>query len=254
MSLIIVGVAVFVKITLGTYFKKMGKKAKSDALIASGTDALFDSIISLSTLAAAVIYIIFDISLEAYLSVIISVVIIKSGIEILRDTLSKILGERVDSDLSKNIKAAICETEGVKGAYDLVLNNYGPGSYIASVHIEVPDYFTADKIDAITREIQRRVLEQYSVYVAAVGIYSYNTKNEKAAKIREEIEKIIFSHDNILQVHGFYLNEEQGIISVDFIAGFENKEHNLYLNIKKEIETKFPEYKLDLAMDTDISD
>ncbi len=79
---------------------------------------MFDSIISASTLVAALIYIASGLSLEAYLGVIISVVIIKSGIEMLRDTLSEILGERVESDLSKGIKKTICETEGVQGAYE----------------------------------------------------------------------------------------------------------------------------------------
>lgn len=252
-SLIIVAAAVAVKLVLGFYVKRMGKKVKSDALVASGTDALFDSIISVSTLVAAVIFIKTKVSLEAYLGVIISAIIIKSGIDMLRETLSKILGERPETELSTGIKAIVRSVDGVRGAYDLVLNNYGPENYLASVHIEVPDYFTAEKIDSITREIQKKVMEKYSIYVSAVGIYSYNTKNDEAAALRDDIEKLIFAHEGIIQVHGFYLNTETGHISADIVTDF-GVAFTMLDTIKNELKEKYPQYTFDIAMDTDVSD
>ncbi len=252
-SLIIVAAAVAVKLVLGFYVKRMGKKVKSDALVASGTDALFDSIISVSTLVAAVIFIKTKVSLEAYLGVIISAIIIKSGIDMLRETLSKILGERPETELSTGIKAIVRSVDGVRGAYDLVLNNYGPENYLASVHIEVPDYFTAEKIDSITREIQKKVMEKYSIYVSAVGIYSYNTKNDEAAALRDDIEKLIFAHEGIIQVHGFYLNTETGHISADIVTDF-GVAFTMLDKIKNELKEKYPKYTFDIAMDTDVSD
>ncbi len=252
-SLIIVGVAVFVKLGLGLYVKKKGKQHNSDALVASGTDALFDSIISASTLVAAIIFIITKISLESYLGVIISVIIIKSGIDILRETLSKILGEREDAELTLGIKQTVRSIDGVRGAYDLVLNNYGPDSYLGSVHIEVPDYFTAAQIDALTREIQREVMKKHNIYMSAVGIYSYNTGDDEAAKIRDEIEKIVFTFDKVIQVHGFYLDSVRNTISLDIVADFGAK-YSMLDEIKAKISKAYPDYSLDIAMDTDISD
>lgn len=252
-SLIIVGVAVFVKLGLGLYVKKKGKQHNSDALVASGTDALFDSIISASTLVAAIIFIITKISLESYLGVIISVIIIKSGIDILRETLSKILGEREDAELTLGIKQTVRSIDGVRGAYDLVLNNYGPDSYLGSVHIEVPDYFTAAQIDALTREIQREVMKKHNIYMSAVGIYSYNTGDDEAAKIRDEIEKIVFTFDKVIQVHGFYLDSVRNTISLDIVADFGAK-YSMLDEVKAKISKAYPDYSLDIAMDTDISD
>lgn len=252
-TLIIVGVAVVVKLVLGTYVKKAGKRVDSDALVASGTDAFFDSIISLSTIVAAVIYLVWGVSLEAYLGVIISAVIIKSGIDLIRETLSKILGERVDGDLSHAIKKTVCSAEEVRGAYDLILHNYGPNTLMGSIHIEIPDYLTADKIDALTRDIQRRVLKEHGIFISAVSIYSYNTKDEEAIKIRNDISKMIFSNERIIQVHGFYLDRERKVISVDFVAEF-GAPYNLTEKIKAQILEKYPEYSIDIAMDTDISD
>ena len=252
-SIIIVAVAVVVKLVLGLYVKSSGKKANSDALVASGKDALFDSIISASTVVAAVVYLAFGVSLEAYLGVIISAIIIKSGLEMLRETLSKILGERIDAEMSHAIKKTVRSVEGVRGAYDLLLNNYGPDTYIASVHIEVPDTFTADKIDSITREIQKRVLAEHNIYITAVGVYSYNTSSVKAVEVREKIYGIINSHSGILQIHGFYFDEDKNSVSVDIVADFD-ADKDLQKQISEELSREYPEIEFDIAMDTDISD
>ena len=131
MSLIIVAVAVVVKIILGRYVKGVGEKVNSDSLVNSGEDATLDSVISASTLVAAGIFLLSGVSLEAWLGAVISAVIIKSGVEMLRDTISQILGERADASFTKAIKATIASFPEVNGAYDLVLHAYGPDTYLS---------------------------------------------------------------------------------------------------------------------------
>ena len=140
-ALIIIASAVIVKIILGRYVKAQGKRANSKALIDSGSDALFDAILSASVLISAIIYITTDVSLEAYVSVIISAFIIKSGIEMITETFNDILGHRADSELTTKIKQILCEEPEVRGAYDLVLTNYGPDRNYGSVHLELPDVY-----------------------------------------------------------------------------------------------------------------
>ncbi len=254
-SLIIVGVAVFVKLILGLYVKKAGKRVNSDALVASGTDAFFDAVISASTVIAAIIYLTLGVSLEAWLGVIIAVVIIKSGVEILKETLSKILGERADAELSKGIKETVCGVDGVQGAYDLVINNYGPNTFVASIHIEIPDSMTANEIDEITRKIQHAVLEKHGVFISAVGIYSVNTRDERVIAIKKQVEEIILSFENVLQVHGLYIDENKKLINADFVAGFEAKNpKELRREITGKLQEQFPDYRFDLQIDTDFSD
>lgn len=162
-SLVIVAAAAIVKILLGRYVKAVGTRVNSDSLINSGQDALLDSIISISTLAAAVIFIAFHISLEAWLGVIISGVIIKSGIEMLKETISRILGESNDAELARDIYKTVESIEDVHGAYDLVLNNYGPDNWNGSIHIEVPDTYSADRLDQLIRNITLKVLKEHHV-------------------------------------------------------------------------------------------
>ena len=116
-SVVIVAVAVLVKILLGRYVKSVGVKVNSDSLVNSGEDVVLDSVISASTLVAAGIFMIFRVSTEAWLGAVISVVIIKSGIEMLRNTISQILGERNDPKLAKSIKQTVASFSDVQKAF-----------------------------------------------------------------------------------------------------------------------------------------
>jgi len=255
-SVIIISVAVFVKIFLGLFVQAMGKKVNSDSLIASGKDALMDSIISASTIAAALIFIIFHISLEAYLGVLISLAIIKAGYETLQETISKILGERIDSSLAKEIKNTINSVDKeIYGTYDLVLNNYGPDYHLGSAHIEVPDTWTADKIDQISRKISNEVYKRNGVFMSAIGIYSVNTKEDEAFKIRQKVSEIVMSHKEILQMHGFYIDEEEKTMRFDMIVSFDSLNmQQLFMHVVDDVKAAFPDYDVQVQFDTDISD
>ena len=254
-SLIIVAVAVVVKIVLGRYVKSVGERVNSDSLINSGEDATLDSIISASTLVAAGIFLIFHVSLEAWLGAIISVVIIKSGIEMLKDTISQILGERNDVELSKAIRNTVVSFPDVQGAYDLVLNNYGPDTWNGSIHIEVPDTYTANQLDLLIRNIQLEVYREHHVILTAVGVYSVNTKDEDIIEARNRVGKIVFSHPHVKQLHGFYLVKEEKTMRFDIVVSFDAADRKaLYEEVVSDVQKAFPDYTLQVAMDTDFSE
>ena len=254
-ALVIVAVAVVVKIILGRYVKHIGEKVNSDSLINSGEDATLDSVISASTLVAAVIYLIFHISLEAWLGAIIAVVIIKSGFEMLRDTLSKILGEGADAQLARNIKNTIISYPEISGVYDLVMNNYGPDSYNASVHIEVPDTLSMDDLDKLTRKVTVDVFQKYDVILTAIGVYSINTKDPEAAAAREKVHQIVTGNPYVLQMHGFYLDKAEKMLRFDIVVSFDAKDRKqVYREILDEVQKEYPDYVLQVAMDTDFTE
>ncbi len=253
-TLIIVGVAVVVKLLLGQFFISTGKKVSSESLVASGTDARFDSVISLATLIAAIIFIAFHISVEAYLAAIIAIVMIRSALEMLRDTISEILGERIDSAVSKAVKKTITEIDGVSGAYDLIFSDYGPDRVMASVHIEIPDTFTADKIDEITRQIQDRVYEEHNIAIVSIGIYSINTRDERTIAVRSQVAKVVASHDHVLQMHGFFVDFDKKDMRMDLVVDFVPDRVEIYKKTLEDIQSLFPDYKIVSNMDTSYSD
>lgn len=254
-SLIIIAVAVVVKILLGRYVKGVGEQVGSDSLINSGTDATLDSIISASTLVAAVIFLIFHLSLEAWLSALISVVIIRSGIEMLRDTISQILGEKNDPELARSIRQTVTAFPEVQGAYDLVLNNYGPDAWNGSIHIEVPDTCTADQLDQLIRSIQTAVYRQHQVILTAIGVYSVNTKDQEVIETLQKLRQIVFSHEHVKQLHGFYLVKEQNAMRFDIVVSFDAEDRReVYRDVVSDVQKAFPNYTLQVAMDTDFAE
>ena len=250
-SLIIIGVAVVVKVLLGLYFKAMGKKTKSSALSASGMDALFDAVISLSVLVSAVVFLLWGISLEAYVGALISLFIIKSGFSMLLEPLNDIVGHRADRELVSAIKKTVCENENVLGAYDLIIHSYGPEKHIASIHVEVLDTMTADKIDEMERQISADVYLKHGVILTGIGIYSLNTKDDETQELRTKIFNIIAKHDEVLQIHGFHYNKEQKAVAVDVIFDFATDMQAAYDKIKEELCAAFPDVKFTVIMDLD---
>ena len=253
-SLIIIAVAVVVKIVLGRYVKANGEKIKSGALIASGADAMFDAILSASVLASAIIYFTTEISLEAYVGVIISIVIIKAGIEMVTDTLSDILGRRADSETTKKIKQLLVEEPEVRGAYDLIIHNYGPNKNLASVHLELPDTMTVEQVDTLTRRLETKVYHETGVIIAGIGVYSFNTKNDEVAKIRNTIQETVMAHNWVLQMHGFYADMAAKLIRFDIVMSFEIEAKEGLEIVTKEVTKLYPGYKITIAPDVDISD
>lgn len=254
-TLIILIAGIIVKFILGLYVKKKGNEVNSDSLVASGSDAFNDAILSISVLASAIIYMLFNISLEAYVGILLSIFIIKAGIELIKESVDNMLGIRIESDLARNIKKEIIKEENVQGAFDLILNDYGPDKYLGSVHIEVPDTLSVADIDKISRRISKNIMTKYGVILHTIGIYSVNTKDKKIKKIQKEIQDIVFSHKGILQMHGFYFDEEDKNINFDIIIDFKIKNREeIYKKIYNEIKEKYKDYKINITLDIDISD
>lgn len=252
-SMIIIAVAVFVKFFFGKYVKKVGRNVNSQSLVASGQDAFMDSILSFTTLIAAIINFVWHIGLEGYLGVIISIVIIKSAYEMLKETFNLMIGIRADKELTDKIKEKICEHEEVEGAYDLILHNYGPAKTIAAVHIQVADDMTAGEIHKLTRTIAHEIFDEFGFFIT-IGIYAANNKPE-LKEIKSDLDKIVEEYNEIKQVHGFYVDEENKRIFFDVIIDFECKSPSaLKDEIVNRLSSKYSDYEFNVIIDADISE
>ena len=253
-SLVIIAFAVVVKLLLGRYVKAQGKKANSAALEASGADASFDAVLSASVLLSAIIFLVWGVSLEAWVGVVISGFIIKSGFEMITDTLDDILGKRADAELTGKIRRAVLEEEAIRGVYDIIVNDYGPNKNTCSLHIELPDFMTVDEVDVITRHIQRRVLDAAGVIVTGVSVYSYNTKDDEAAAIRSRVTGIVLSHDWALQLHGFYADTVNKTLRFDVVMSFDVTVSEALSTLYSELSSAFPDYTVHITPDIDAAD
>ncbi len=253
-TLIILSVAIAAKLILGMYVKKQGKKVNSGALTASGSDALFDAVLSASVLASAVVYLLFHISLEPYVGVVIACFIIKAGVEMMIDTLNDIIGQRADAEATQELKRIICADKAVLGAYDVTLFNYGPNRNYGSVHIELPDTLTVDDVDRITRRVQTDVFRQTGIILTGIGVYSYNTSDDEAARMRNAIQKAVLSHEWALQMHGFYADTQKKTIRFDVVVSFDVDKKEALETLYREVSALYPDYELLIVPDVDVAE
>lgn len=254
-TLIIVAAAVLAKILLGRHVVKVGKRVDSETLIGSGKDALNDSIVSFATLVAAIIFLTTDVCIEAYLAAVISLLMIKTGIDLLRKTISQILGERPNSEKAKEIKRIVNEYPEVYGVYDLVLHNYGPESLIGSLHVEVPEDMTVAQLDRLQREIADQVYDECGVILTGISVYGRNMQDNAAADLQKDIRRIVMGHDHVLQMHGFYVNSETKDIQFDAVIGYEAPDRMaVYREVVQDLSDHYPEYHFKITVDADVSD
>ena len=254
-TVIVVAVALVAKILLGLYVRHRGKKLESSALVGSGIDALYDAIISAATLVAIVVFFTTNISIEPYLAAAISLFILRSGAKLIKEAFSTILGERADPKLTKHIKADIAKIEGVNGAFDLVIHDYGNGFILASVNIEVDHKLTASDIDDLSRTIQKTIYKKHRIIINSVGIYAIDLSNAEIEKLWRTVATIRENYDHIMEIHGFHVDLEDHEISFDIVVDFTTTNRRAYYQkFCREVESVIQDYKIDVTLDADISD
>ncbi len=253
-SIVVIALAIVVKIALGLYFRLVGKKTNSEPLKASGKDALFDALLSVATIIGIVTSLVWNVNIEGYIGIVIGLFIIKAGVEVLRDGISLIIGERADQGLVSNIKKMVCSFKEVQGAYDLIVNSYGVNKSIASIHIEVDDNLTARDIHHLTRKITEKVYTETGV-ILTVGIYAKNETNEEVKEIKQFVLNYIKGDKNIKQMHGFYLDESISLITFDLVFNFECEKPKEYIkNLSAILKEKYPTYNYYIIHDIDFTD
>ena len=253
-TLVVIVVAIAVKIVLGLFVKRKGTQLKSDALIASGSDALFDAIITLATLVSAGIMLLWNVSIDGYLGALISLVIIKAGIEMLASPVNELLGTSIPAELTSQIKQEVSEFEGVHGVYDLILHNYGPDVKIGSLHVSVYDTMSAHDIHGLTRKISTQMFMRHGI-IMTVGVYAIATGENRMAELQTQVIQTLSAHQEIEQVHGFYYSERDKMLSVDVVPDISvHDDATLIAQLTAEIQPLVPGMDVVVVVDHNYSE
>ena len=254
-SLTIVGAAILVKIWLGLFTKSSGVKYDSDSLVASGKDALNDAIISTSTLIAAIVFITTHINLEAFIGLVIALMIIRTAYETIEATISELLGERVPTSLSKAVKNSVKTFPEVYGVYDLVIHDYGKDRLVGSAHIEVDESLTAAFLDGLQRNIAEKVFEDTGVVLSGISVYSANKNDADAIEAKNRIKALLPDFPGIMQMHGFYINRATKVINFDVVIDFDVEgKQKMRDDLAKKVQGLYPDYEINITIDYDYSD
>ena len=253
LTLVVIIVAIAVKLVLGLFVKRQGKALRSDALIASGADALFDAIVTLATLVSAAIMLIWDVNLDGIFGTVISLVIIKAGIEMLSSPLGELLGARIPPELTHQIKEKALSFDGVYGAYDIIINSYGPNTLIGSLHVSVDERMTARELHLLTRNMSAAFFQDFGI-IMTIGIYAVYTGDSPMARLQNEVMQYAAKLPNVAQVHAFYYYADRNLITIDIVPDDSIKDSDAFADtMNRDLHNHFPDHQFNIVVDFNYS-
>lgn len=248
-TITVIVVAIIAKIAIGIYFHRAGKRTDSKALIASGVDSNYDAVLSAGTLVVAIVQLAWNVNIDGIVGIIISLVVVKAGIDVLADATSPIIGLREDDGFGQRIEEYVSGFDGVQGVCDLLLDDFGPNEVIGALHIEVADDMNARQIHELTRTITEGLTEKFGI-TAIVGIYAENTTG-RFAEVKQELLRIAEERPEILQVHGFYGDEGTDTVYFDLVIDFKADEERIEKEVLARLESEYPAYDYNVVVDRD---
>ena len=249
LSLIIMVLTIVTKIVLGTYTENLGKKVDSGALIGSGKDAKNDAIITSLTVISALVNIYYNIQLEAYASIIIAIFIVKTGIDILMESINKILGIKIDPATTSEIRKMVKSQDGILGAHDLIIHNYGPVYNLGSINVELDHETQVGDIYPTIHKLQMDIYKKFNVYLT-FGFYSVNENHEVAKPLMDLVNNYIYENSHCLGYHGLYIDEESKAIYFDLLLDYSVDQDQVRDHVKELVKKKYPGYNVNINIDT----
>lgn len=251
LTLVIVAASAGVKLWLGSYTIRMGKQVESNSLIAVGRESRSDALASVITIAAALLYLLFQVNVDAYAGVLTSAIIVKAGFSVLLDTLSDLLGRAGKEELAAQLYREIRASEIVCNAADMMLHNYGPDQYSGSVNVEIDRRRTVEEVYAAIHQLQLHIMHTYRVTMV-FGIYAVDQDSPQAAVLRSQIARFVRDYGNVTSYHALFLQEQEKKVYCDLVVDYELKDWDaLRSDFTVLMEKLCPGYELELVIETE---
>lgn len=251
--------SILIKIWLGKFNNYMGKSINSSALQASSFDAYSDVITSSCVAISLVISKFTNIPIDGYIGILVSLFILYSGFSLIKDTLDPILGESPNPELVKEITKGVLNYDYITGVHDLVIHNYGPGKFMATIHAEVPQDISIVTIHEIIDKAEKELSKKLGI-ILVIHMDPINTDNKEVNFTKQELIKMLKKYPYIKSIHDFRMvgHDTKKNLIFDIVIDYSEKLTNEFIkevkdNINKDIKTLHPDYNAIITIDQDFS-
>ena len=211
---VILILSILVKLWMAFFNNKLGKRIDSKVMLATAADSLGDVITTSATVLSIIICHFTSINVDAIAGLIVSSIVIWSGISIAKDTLEPLIGERVPAELYQKITDIVESYDGIVGTHDLIVHNYGPNRSMATIHAEVPNDINIDVSHEIIDKIERDVKKDLNILLV-IHMDPVEMRDEEVLSLREKTSRIVHALDPELNFHDFRVlkeNEQRNLI------------------------------------------
>lgn len=258
LSLVVIGISIIIKIFLSLFNVRVGKKINSPALVATGKDALMDVFVMIGVAASLFLTQVFgSFPIDGIVGLLVALLIVKSGIGILKENVVPLLGAKPDKEIVIKIREEILQIKQVFGMHDLIINNYGPNKYIASVHVEMPHHLTAIEMHSIAEKIEHNVLQKYNILLT-IHTDPIDLDDNELNSIKAVVSKALTKWKEAKSAHDFRIinSTEHKNLFFDVVLSYnksKKKKEKLRLQqeIKEELITKLSDYNSIIHFDVD---
>ena len=211
---IILILSILVKLWMAFFNNKLGKRIDSKVMLATAADSLGDVITTSATVISIVICHFTSINVDAIAGLIVSGIVIWSGVSIAKDTLEPLIGQRVPSELYQKRTDMVESYEGIVGAHDLIVHNYGPNRSMATIHAEVPNDVSIEASHEIIDRIERDAKKELNILLV-IHMDPVEMRDEEVLELRDKTSHIVHALDPELHFHDFRVlkeNEQKNLI------------------------------------------
>lgn len=250
-AVILVAVSAVVKFFLGIYTIRVGKNTESVALTAVGTEGRNDSLFSILTILSSVLFLTVQLSADAFVGLVFSVIVLKNGISTFWETVSELIGRPGKQELARQLYKDIRSATGIINAVDLMLHNYGPNSYAGSVNIEIDHKKNIGDIYEFLHELQLHIMHEYHVMMV-FGIYAVNGDYKETGKMRSYVSKFVRGREHVVSYHALYYSRKTERIYCDLVVDYELKDwEGLEREFVAYMKKAYPGVEIELTVETD---
>lgn len=213
-SVIILLLSIAVKLWMGIFNRRLGKRIHSTVMMATAADSLGDVAATTATMASLMVFGIWGVNIDGIIGLAVSIAVMIAGVNIARDTLAPLIGQAIDPKIYREIKEFVEAYDGIVGTHDLIVHNYGPSKSMASIHAEVPSDENIEVSHEIVDTIERDCLKKLGIFLV-IHMDPVETHNQQVQAIKQQLGEVLEGLDSRLEFHD--LRVVDGTLRVNLI-------------------------------------
>jgi cation diffusion facilitator family transporter len=205
-TIILLVVAILAKLWLFIFYRKIAKKIDSAAIKGTAYDSISDSISTAAVLVSALVAKFAGITIDGYVSLLVSLFILITGIKAIKETIDLLLGQKPDPEFVKSIEEFAIKYEGIEGIHDIMVHDYGPGRKIVSFHAEVPANSDICRAHDIIDQMEQDILDEFGC-ITTIHMDPIVVDNEEINLMKEVTTNIVKKINENYSIHDFRMTD-----------------------------------------------
>lgn len=201
-AVIVLIISILMKLWMASFNKSAGQLIESTSLKAAAQDSLNDVLTTFATLISLCFALFTDLPVDGVIGAIVSLFVLKSGIDIFRDTVDPLLGQAPDKELVDEIYKYVMSFDKVIGIHDFMMHDYGPGRKYMTFHAEVDSRENIMEIHDEIDLIERELLEKFNI-LTTIHMDPIDMDDELTNQLRKKVKQIVLQINESYSIHDF---------------------------------------------------